>query len=97
LTLNRTPSSTRIHTSTCNTLTQTTKTRVTAPTRIAASPRDIYASGQPRGSIEVKALLMQLDVCNWGIASPDWDVSAERWSNRRGSQCGPVHGCGQLD
>jgi hypothetical protein len=44
----------------------------------AAAPQDVYAKGQPRGNMFVKALLVQLDICNNGIASPDWDVSARQ-------------------
>jgi hypothetical protein len=43
--------------------------------RPAAAYKDIYADGQPRGNVHVKALVMQLDVCGWGIATHDWVVS----------------------
>lgn len=64
----------------------------------------MYARGQPRGRIKVKTLLMQLDVCGMGIASPDWEVGAAagrgawgragqrrvRGERRRGSGVGRV-------
>lgn len=40
-----------------------------------AAPRDVYAQGQPRGRVDVKALLIQLNVCGMGLPAPDWDVS----------------------
>jgi hypothetical protein len=55
-----------------------------APT--PAAFQDIYARGQPRGEIFVKLLLVQLDVCNMGVATQDWDVSGCHRRARAGDE-----------
>jgi hypothetical protein len=58
------------------------------PPSAPAAPKDIYSEGQPRGNLHVKALVMQLNVCGWGIATHDWEVGG-------GGAVGIVLGLGQ--